>query len=162
RARPADQPAPAAFSAPPAAAGASVLAAPALAEWRAILTRVAARHAATASVYEHAAPLEIVPGRIVLGYEPGTFLASQAARAEALALLAAEADAHLGVPTRIELDHSGAHRGVPTVAACNAAEQQARRQAAERAVAEHPLVAAAVKILGAELLGVRLPEGRTP
>lgn len=128
-----------------------------LGHWEAILARVRADKASLASVFEHAAPLSIASGRIVLAYEAGSFLAEQASETEAQSSLAAASTAHFGERTVIEIDLTGRQREVESLAARNSAAQAARIAEAKQKVAEHPLVLAAVSLLGAELREVRLP-----
>jgi DNA polymerase-3 subunit gamma/tau len=45
-----------------------------------------------------------------------------------------------------------------TIAQIDGAERKARVEAARRAVADHPLVSAAIELLGAELRDVRLSQ----
>jgi DNA polymerase-3 subunit gamma/tau len=124
-------------------------------DWDAILAALRARKPPVASVYEHAAPLVVGPGRLHLAFEPGSFLSGQAA--DSKALVAEVASAHFGVNTVVELDETGRHQEAETVAARNSAELSARRAEARRRVEEHPLVRAAVDVLGAQLREVRLP-----
>lgn len=126
-----------------------------MAEWRAILTKVAQRKGNVASIYEHAAPLRIAPGKLVLGMEQGSFLWQQAHNAEALGLVAAVASAHFGSPTEIAFDES-AGTDVTTLAQHNKLERDARHEEAIRRVAEHPAVREAIREFDAELRDVRL------
>jgi len=123
--------------------------------WEAILADLRERKPAVASVYEHAAAVQVGPDRVVLAFEPGSFLLAQAT--ESREVVAEAAAAHFGAATVVELDDTGRHAGVETVAARNSAEQAARRADAKKRVEEHPLVRAAVDLLGAELRDVRLP-----
>ena len=127
-----------------------------LAAFRAVLGRVRAQRPALASVLEHAALLRCDAERVVLGYEAGSFLAAQATEPGAVALLTAAARGHLGDAAEVSLD-AGIQRGAHvTIAQLEAADRKARLDTARRAVAEHPLVSAAVELLGAELRDVRL------
>lgn len=125
--------------------------------WEAILVIVRDDKPALASVYEHAAPLEVTEARVHLAYREGTFLAEQAAASEARAILAAAASRHFGQDVEIEVQLGARHGEVQSVAAKNAAALAARVEAARERVRQHPLVAAAVEHLGAELREVRLP-----
>jgi DNA polymerase-3 subunit gamma/tau len=125
--------------------------------WEAILAAIRDDKPALASVYEHAAPLEVSAQRVHLAYRDGTFLAEQAAANEAQAILAGAASKHFGSEVAIEIDLGSRHDEVQSVAAKNAAALAARVQAARERVKQHPLVAAAVEHLGAELREVRLP-----
>ncbi|MBI4957187.1 MAG: hypothetical protein HY908_34555, partial [Myxococcales bacterium] len=144
---------------------ATVVEAAARAAWRAILAALAHDKPAVASVFGHAAPLAVEPARIVLGFEAGSFLLAQAEDRDACLRLRAAARAHFGLPAdaaapepRIEIDKTGRHRGVETVAGIVSAEQAARIEAARKRVSEHPLVVAAISELGATLRDIRLPD----
>ena len=125
--------------------------------WEAILGRIRDSKPALASVYEHAAPLEVTAKRLHLAYRQGTFLAEQADAPDARAILADAAATHFGSDVAIELDLAGRHDEVQSLAAKNAALLAARIEAARDKVRRHPLVAAALEHLGAELREVRLP-----
>jgi len=129
-----------------------------LAAWRTILQAVAAEQQATASLFEHAAPVCVRPGKLVLGFDQESFIAEQVAEPEAVRLVSAIATAHFGTETPVQLDFGAGYRKAETVAQCNRAERAAERAAARREVAEHPLVKAAIDELGAELCEVRLPD----
>jgi DNA polymerase-3 subunit gamma/tau len=108
-------------------------------------------------VYEHGAPLAVTRAEVRIGYQAGSFLAQQAGAADALEELRAAVRSHFGPDTAVELDHSGRHGEVQTLAAKHSADHAARLEAARRRVAEHPLVTTAIDVLGAELREVRLP-----
>ncbi len=126
--------------------------------WQAVVARLAPDKPRVASIFEHAAPLVVEPGRVVLGLEAGSFIAEQAKEADAQALLRQAATDHFGVPTDVELELGGGHGKVQTLAAKHSAEQAARLAAAREVVATHPLVQDAIEVLGAELKDVRLPD----
>ena len=97
------------------------------------------------------------PGKVVLAFE-STFLAAQATDNAAKEILRAALTAHFGRPTEATFTTDGPRPGAPlTVAQVDSAERKARLEAARRAVSTHPLVTAAVELLGAELQAVRLP-----
>ncbi len=160
-ATPAAPPSPATPAVPPASSAPRQALDPAdLDQWQALVAKVAAHKPRVASIFEHAAPLSVKAGRVVLGFEAGSFIAEQAAEAEARAQLQQAASDHFGVPTEIELDLGGGHPEIQTLAAKHSAEQAARLAAAREQVASHPLVKDAIEVLGAELRDVRL--SRTP
>jgi DNA polymerase-3 subunit gamma/tau len=130
----------------------------ALAAWRDVLTAIAEQRPAVASVFEHAAPLHIAPGRIVLGMSPDAFVAKQAQNPEALGLVRVAASAYFQQETTIDFDWTGQHEGVVTVAALSARERAERLEEARRRVAERPLVKAAMEEFGAQLRDIRLPD----
>ncbi len=132
---------------------------PDLDAWRAILDRVRAARPALASVLEHAAPVEVRPERVLLGYAPGDFLGTQVAEEESALLLQREVRAHFGVATKVELDLSMRTPVVATVASLDDAKRKEALAKARAEVENHPLVRHAIAILGAELREVRLPGG---
>lgn len=131
-------------------------AAPDFTAWRALLDRVRAKRPALASVLEHAVVLAFGPERIALGYDPGSFLLAQASEASAVETLRAAAAVHFGAAPAIAFEALTSRAGRVTVAQIDGVERKARLDAARRAVAEHPLVVAAIELFGAELRDVRL------
>lgn len=125
--------------------------------WESILSAVREKKAPIASVFEHAAPLEVASGRLVLGYPPGSFLLQQAQNADNQALLEAAATEHFSASTAIEIDTSARHQEVETLAERNAAIAREAERQARKKVEGHPLVLAAQELLGARLRDVRLP-----
>jgi DNA polymerase-3 subunit gamma/tau len=147
--------------------GAAVVASPepalparpaALDAWRAVLERVRSDRAPLASVLEHASPIAFSAERVVLGYEPGSFLAAQATEASAVELLTRHVRDYFGTATPVAFDLTAGPKSTPSIAAIDGEQNRIRLEQARRAVAEHPLVKAAVEILGAELRDVRLNE----
>jgi len=119
---------------------------------------ISAERQQVGSVYAHAVPLELAPGRIVVGFEAGSFLEQRARDPEALALVTEVISRHFGQPTELHLDTSGAYGARETVALRKQREREAAHQAALDRVAGHPAVVEAIRELGAELRDVRLPE----
>jgi hypothetical protein len=95
---------------------------------------------------------------VVLGYEPGSFLAAQATEASAVELLTRHVRDYFGTSTPVAFDLTAGPKSSPSVAAMDGEQHRIRLEEARRAVAEHPLVKAAIEILGAELRDVRLGE----
>jgi hypothetical protein len=126
--------------------------------WRAILQTVRAERAPLAAVLEHASPIACGPDRVVLGYEPGSFLAKQATDAPAVEMLTRHVRAYFVAPTAVAFDLTAGPKSSPSVAALDNEERRRRLEQARRAVADHPLVRTAIDILGAQLADVRLPE----
>jgi len=132
--------------------------------FRAILDRVAAVRPALKAVLEHATLVEVSPRRLSLWFEssgPGgdSFLATQAREENALALLGDAARAHFGADTEVRVDSGPRPPGATgaTLAAIDAETRRVASDQARQAVEKHPLVAAAVRLFGAELREVRLP-----
>jgi DNA polymerase III subunit gamma/tau len=124
--------------------------------WRSVLDRVRAVRPALASVLEHAAPIAFSAERVVLGYEPESLLALQATEASAVDLLGQLVRAHFQANTEITFDLAAEARSVPSIAAINGELERERIEAARQAIVDHPLVKAAIDILGAELKDVRV------
>jgi DNA polymerase-3 subunit gamma/tau len=129
-----------------------------LAAWRAILQAIRAENAPLAAVLEHASPIHCNAERVVLGYEPGSFLAMKATETAAVERLTRHVRAYFGAPAALAFDLTAGPRSTPSVASLDNEERKKKLEQARRTVAEHPLVRAAVEVLGAELSDVRLPE----
>jgi DNA polymerase-3 subunit gamma/tau len=159
---PAPPPPVAPAAAPPASARPSVvMAAVDLDAWRAVLVIVRTRRPALASVLEHAALLRFGVERVELGYEASSFLVGQATEASAKELLLAALAAHFGQAPELAFETIAARSGNVTLAMLETADRKTKLDAARRAVAEHPLVTAAIELLGAELRDVRLADAET-
>jgi DNA polymerase III subunit gamma/tau len=126
--------------------------------WRAVLLRIRAERAPVASILEHASPIAFGAERVVLGYEPGSFLAAQATETGNVELLTRHVREYFGAPTAVAFDLTAGPKANPSVASLDTEERKIRLEQARRAVAEHPLVQAAIDILGAELKDVRVTE----
>jgi len=137
---------------------------PAVQAFRAILNRVAAQRPALKAVLEHAVPMEVSKTELRLMFESRdghSFLAAQAKDPDALAILTDAARAHFGAATTVTIDTGEriAAGHATSIAALDAEARQAASDQARQVVERHPLVAAAIRIFGAELREVRLPEG---
>jgi DNA polymerase-3 subunit gamma/tau len=126
--------------------------------WRAILQAIRSENSPLAAVLEHASPIVCSAERVVLGYEPGSFLAAQATDASAVDLLTRHVRAYFAAPAAVAFDLTVGPKSSPSIASMDGEERRRKLELARRAVAEHPLVRAAVEILGAELSEVRLPD----
>ncbi|NUP12742.1 MAG: DNA polymerase III subunit gamma/tau [Polyangiaceae bacterium] len=110
-----------------------------------------------ASILERAALIEASDTRLVLGYEPRSFEANLLAEPQAKALLASLAGSTLGHGATVDIvDHVLAAE-TPTLAKMVSDAVRARREEIDRGIRNHPLVAACVNDLGAEIRDVRLP-----
>jgi DNA polymerase III subunit gamma/tau len=127
-----------------------------LGPWRAVIALIQQQRPALASVLEHAALIELTPERAVLGYEANSFLVGQATEPAARELLAGALRSHFGGSPEVVFETLVRGAGVASLAQVETAERKARIEAARRLVAEHPLVTAAIELLGAELKDVRL------
>jgi DNA polymerase-3 subunit gamma/tau len=129
-------------------------------EWRNIVERVRKVRPSVASVLEHAMPLEIGAARVRVAFDASFFLAARASEGEAVDLLTREARAHFGAPTVVMIEASTkASNGARTVAAIDAERRIAELARARAAVRTHPVVEEAIRVFGAKLEDVRLPNG---
>src|SRR5690606_18121732 len=73
----------------------------ALDAWLAILERLRDTRPELAAMLEHAAPLEVRPEQLVVGWEPGSVFSAQASGKEALDLVTRAASEHFTARTRV-------------------------------------------------------------
>jgi len=125
--------------------------------WRATVDVVRAKRPRLASVLDHAGLLQFGPDRVVLGYA-NSFLMSQATEASAKEILFGALRSHFGVVPELSFETLASKDEALTVAAVENAERRQRVEAMKRAVVEHPLVTAAIELVGAELKDVRLAD----
>lgn len=142
------------FAAPSMATGS--LGADGFAAWRSIVDTLRAQNGRIASFYDHAVPLHVDAERIVLGFDADYVFAEHAMEPAARDLLIASARRHFGRSPAVTFERAASRSG--TIAQAENAEKRARTDAARRSIAEHPLVTAAIELLGAELKDVRLPQ----
>ncbi len=104
-----------------------------------------------------AAPLTVTPTELVVGFEPGSVVAAQAAGKEAVAALTRAASEHFGarVHVVVELD-SERSRGFDTLAQQQVRERRAKVQHAIAEAKRHPRVVDAMEVLGARLKDLKL------
>lgn len=126
--------------------------------WRAVLGKIRAERVPLASILEHASPIAFSTERVVLGYEPQSFLAAQATDAGNVEVLTRHVREYFGTATAVAFDLTASPKANPSIYLLDAEEKKLRVEQARRAVAEHPLVRAAIDILGAELKDVRVTE----
>jgi len=107
-------------------------------------------------VLEHAAVLRIAEDGLVLGFEADSFLGKQAQEPAARDVLRAALASHFGGAPDVAFEILRPMSGAVTLAQIDGAERKAQLDAARRAIVEHPLVTAAIELLGAELRDVRL------
>jgi DNA polymerase III subunit gamma/tau len=128
-----------------------------LVTWRSIVDRVRESRPELAAFLEHAAPLKLEKGEIVVGWEKGSIFAGQASTKESLALLTHAAGEHFGAQMRVtfELDSAEAKAAVTVAAQDSDAREQRVREALAQA-RQHPRISDAMEILGARLKDVKL------
>ncbi len=116
------------------------------------------KSARLAPVIELAALVELDASRLAIAIDPRSFEGAQLADERARALVVDAVREVLGPSAALEiygLEATG--RDVPTLATIRGEELRLRRADADQKVRAHPLVAAAVDSLGAEIRDVRLP-----
>ena len=126
--------------------------------FRAVLDIVRGKRPALASVLEHAVLLHIGPDRLTLGFEGDTFLSKQAQEPLAQDILRSALAMHFGGRPDVTFESVAPMSGLATIAQLDSAERKTRLETARRAIANHPLVTAAIELLGAELRDVRLAQ----
>ncbi|HEU4410528.1 MAG TPA: DNA polymerase III subunit gamma/tau [Polyangiaceae bacterium] len=126
--------------------------------WRRIVEGIRAERPSLASVFDGVVPLQLSPEQAVLAFPPDGFLSSQASEPPSVELLTQRVRAELGPSCAVSFELSPEATTGLTVGRLRAREAYERRRAAERVVEEHPLVRAAVELLGAELRGVVVPD----
>jgi DNA polymerase-3 subunit gamma/tau len=129
-----------------------------LAVFRGLLRLVAETDPVVASIFEHAAVLELSSSRAVLGFEAQSFAGAQATEPEALEVVTRAVRAHFGAPTHVVIDLFAQGKPRDTVALVDAAERKDALDKARAKAAGHPLVLEALRLFGAELREVVLPE----
>jgi DNA polymerase III subunit gamma/tau len=128
-----------------------------LVTWRSIVDRVRESRPELAAFLEHAAPLKLDAGEIVVGWAKGSIFAGQASTKESMALLTRAAGEHFGAQTRVtfELDSAEAKNAVTVAGQDSDAREQRVRDALTQA-RQHPRISDAMEILGARLKDVKL------
>ncbi|MFO0566439.1 MAG: DNA polymerase III subunit gamma/tau [Polyangiaceae bacterium] len=128
-----------------------------LVQFMGVLERLAASRPELAAFFEHAAPLSIRENELVIGFEPGSVIAPQAAGKDSVAALTRAAEEYFQrrVTVVVELDSERA-RGVDTLALRESRERRARVQQAISDAKRHPRVVDAMEVLGARLKDLKL------
>jgi hypothetical protein len=129
--------------------------------WRAIVEHIRTARPALASVLEHAFPLAVGAAHVVVGFEASAaFLAARASEPESLETLTREVRAYFGAPTRVELNLSAKPApAMRTVASLDAERRTAELASARAAIEGHPVVREVVRLFGAQIRDVKLPNG---
>lgn len=132
---------------------------PELAVLRQIVERVRDEKPGVACVLEHGVPLEVNETRVILAFEPQSFLSLQASEPEAVEALQKAARAHFSETTKVMLDVSATNPDIlrrHTIVAVDEALRVRRIAAARARIEEHALVKAAIDIFGAELRDIKI------
>jgi DNA polymerase III subunit gamma/tau len=154
---PVSAPAPVSLEAARAKAEAQSTESQLLEDWRAILDLVEQSRPELSAFLQHAAPLDLKNGQLVVGWPPGSIFAAEASKKPALELLVQAATTHYGTRMLVsfELDSARA-RAATTVASLESEARDLRTREALQQARQHPRVAEAIEILGARLKDVKL------
>ena len=126
-----------------------------VAAWRSVLDRIRGANSNLAVSLELVGIMSFTPERVELAYEAHEYhLIDLVTEASARETLGAALRAHFGRAPELVFSTTTAKSG--TVSQVLGAEKKAKLDAARRGVAEHPLVTAAIELLGAELRDVKL------
>jgi len=126
-----------------------------VAAWRGVLDRVRPINSNLAVTLELVGVMAFTAERVELGYEAHEYhVIDLVTEASARETLAAALRAHFGRGPELVFSITTVKSG--TVSQVLSAEKKAKLDAARRGVAEHPLVSAAIELLGAELRDVKL------
>jgi hypothetical protein len=97
------------------------------------------------AMFEHGAPQELTPARLVVVFQEGSFFGRQAQSPGGLDALARAAHAVLGATPELEIRFAGELPGV-TLAQHDAAAVDERKEAIKRKALSHPRVLEALKV----------------
>ena len=127
--------------------------------WRQIIERVRKSAPEVAAVLQHAAPLEVGPDKLLLGYERGSVFEKKAGAKEAVALLTRATREYFDTETEVVFDFESRNASaVETIAAADLREKQQRRDAQRELARQHPMVGEVVEVLGGRLKRVELED----
>jgi len=128
-----------------------------LAAFRAILDRVNERRAELAAFLAHAAILDVTPGELKLGFEPGGMFSHGAGDKESLELLTALASEHFGAPTKVSFEFDSARaQAIKTLATIDTEIREQKQRDAVAQAKKHRGVTDAVEVLGARIKDLKL------
>ncbi len=126
-----------------------------VAAWRSVLDRIRSTHGNLAVTLELVAVMHFTSERVELGYEAHEYhVIDLVTESSAKDVLGAALRAHFGRPPELVFTTTTVKNG--TVSQVLSAEKKEKLDAVRRGVAEHPLVTAAIELLGAELRDVKL------
>jgi DNA polymerase III subunit gamma/tau len=128
-----------------------------LAAFRAILDRVNQRRPELAAFLARAAILDVQPGELKLGWEPGGMFSHGADDLESQDLLAAIASEHFGAATKVTLEFESARaKTIKTLATIDAELREQKQRDAVAQAKKHRGVTDAVEVLGARIKDLKL------
>jgi hypothetical protein len=128
-----------------------------LAAFRAILDRVNERRPELAAFLAHAAILEVTPGELKLGFEPGGMFSHGMNDKESLDLLTALASEHFGAPTKMAFEfESPRAKAIKTLATIDTEMREQKQRDAVAQAKKHRGITDAVEVLGARIKDLKL------
>jgi DNA polymerase III subunit gamma/tau len=128
-----------------------------LAAFRAILDRVNGRRAELAAFLAHAAILELVPGELKLGFEPGGMFSHGLNDKESLDLLVVLASEHFGAATKVSFEfESPRAKNIKTLATIDTEIREQKQRDAVAQAKKHRGITDAVEVLGARIKDLKL------
>jgi DNA polymerase III subunit gamma/tau len=128
-----------------------------LAAFRVILDRVNERRPELAAFLARAAILDVLPGELKLGWEPGGMFSHGADDKESQDLLAAIASEHFGAATKVSLEFESARaKTIKTLATIDAELREQKQRDAVAQAKKHRGVTDAVEVLGARIKDLKL------
>ncbi|HEY4103688.1 MAG TPA: DNA polymerase III subunit gamma/tau [Polyangiaceae bacterium] len=128
-----------------------------LAAFRAISDRVNERRAELAAFFAHAAILEIVPGELKLGFEPGGMFGHGFDDKEAQELLNAVASEHFGAPTTVSFEFDSTRaKTIKTLATIDSELREQKQREAIAQAKKHRGITDAIEVLGGRLKDLKL------
>jgi hypothetical protein len=129
--------------------------------WRVIVDAISVDRPEIAAFLAHGAPLEIGPGELVVGWEPGSVFLSEVSNDVAVSLVSKTAERSFGSPFRVRYERDSARAsGAATVARAESEAEERRIRQALGEARRHERVTEAVEILGARVKDIRLAKGR--
>jgi len=129
-----------------------------LAAFRAIVDKLNERRAELAAFLAHAAILEILPGEVKLGFEPGDMFSRRFDDKESQEILNTAASEHFGAPTKVSFEFESARaKTIKTLATVEAELREQKQREAIAQAKKHRGITDAVEVLGARLKDLKLP-----
>jgi DNA polymerase-3 subunit gamma/tau len=129
--------------------------------WRVIVEAIGIDRPEIAAFLAHGAPLELGPGELVVGWEPGSVFLSEISNDVAVSLVSKTAERAFGLPFRVRYERDSARAsGAATVARAESEAEERRIRQALGEARRHERVTEAVEILGARVKDIRLGKSR--
>ncbi len=128
-----------------------------VAAFRAILDRVNERRPELAAFLARAAILDVLPGELKLGWEPGGMFSHGAEDKESQDLLTAVASEQFGVPTKVSFEFDSTRaKTIKTLATIDTELREQKQRDAVAQAKKHRGVTDAVEVLGARIKDLKL------